>query len=101
MNICSATTTALHPDAILAMYAKLFLELGQDPDLLKGHQVETSTSIGIALSAPEYRHEEEILYAAGLAMYTAKQDKALPFCVFRGPVHCDRPPADVSLREPT
>lgn len=71
------------------------------PYLLKGHHVETSTSIGIALSTPEYRHEEEILHAADLAMYTAKQDKALPFCVFRGPVHCDLPPANVTLPEPS
>jgi hypothetical protein len=34
MNILTAATTALHPEAITAMYTNLVLELGQDPDLL-------------------------------------------------------------------
>jgi hypothetical protein len=37
MNICSAATTALHPDAIMEIYAELLRELGQDPDLLIVH----------------------------------------------------------------
>jgi diguanylate cyclase (GGDEF)-like protein/PAS domain S-box-containing protein len=64
----------------------------RSPYDLKGHRIEVSTSIGITFSVPEYRHEEEMLHAADMAMYIAKQDKTLPFRIHLGPVHCEPPP---------
>nr|WP_321465301.1 sensor domain-containing diguanylate cyclase [uncultured Desulfobulbus sp.] len=60
----------------------------QIPYELKGHRVQASTSIGIAVSAPDFRHEEEMIHAADLAMYTAKKEK-LPFSIHHGPLQCD------------
>ena len=59
------------------------------PYQLKGHSIQASTSIGIALSSPDFQHEEEMINAADLAMYTAKQDKSLPFFIHQGPLQCD------------
>ncbi len=56
------------------------------PYKLKGHSVQASTSIGIAVSAPDFKNEEDMLHAADLAMYAAKQDKTLPFVVHQGPL---------------
>jgi diguanylate cyclase (GGDEF)-like protein len=43
------------------------------PFNLGGHEVFTAVSIGIALSAPDYRRPEDILRDADTAMYRAKQ----------------------------
>ena len=64
-------------------------ELCSTPYLLKGLSIQASASIGIALSGPEFRHEEEMMHAADLAMYTAKQDTSLPYFIHHGPMHCD------------
>jgi len=61
----------------------------QTPYELKGHSIQVSTSIGIAMSTPDFTHAEEIIHAADLAMYNAKQDKSLPFSIHRGPLHCN------------
>lgn len=39
---------------------------------IEGHEIFTGTSIGIALSSPEYNHAEELLRDADTAMYRAK-----------------------------
>ncbi|NJR55701.1 MAG: EAL domain-containing protein [Acaryochloris sp. CRU_2_0] len=39
---------------------------------IEGHEIFTGTSIGIALSSPEYQHPEELLRDADTAMYRAK-----------------------------
>jgi len=44
-----------------------------DPFLLDGHELTTSTSIGIALYPPDANDGEELLKLADLAMYVAKQ----------------------------
>jgi diguanylate cyclase (GGDEF)-like protein/PAS domain S-box-containing protein len=62
------------------------------PYVLKEHRLTASTSIGITVSAPEYRNEQEMLHAADLAMYTAKQDTTLPFWIHQGPLQCALPP---------
>ena len=57
------------------------------PYLLRGHSILISTSIGIALSSPYFNHEEEMIHAADLAMYTAKQDKSVPFYIHQSSTH--------------
>lgn len=59
------------------------------PFLLKNHSIQAATSIGIAVSAPDFTHEEEMMHAADLAMYTAKQQPSLPFFIHHGPLYCD------------
>nr|WP_320189955.1 sensor domain-containing diguanylate cyclase [uncultured Desulfobacter sp.] len=51
------------------------------PYELKEHRIQVSSSIGIATSASGFKNGEDMLHAADLAMYTAKQDKAQPFCI--------------------
>jgi len=52
------------------------------PYLLKGHQVQASASIGIALSSTYHENEEALLHAADLAMYKAKLNKKLKYCIW-------------------
>ncbi len=68
--------------------AQRIRELCATPYQLKGLSIQASASIGIALSSPDFTHEEEMIHAADLAMYTAKQDKSLPYCIHHGPMHC-------------
>jgi diguanylate cyclase (GGDEF)-like protein len=44
----------------------------REPLTLSGHEVFATVSIGIALSAPGYRHAEDVLRDADTAMYHAK-----------------------------
>ena len=53
------------------------------PYTLKGHTIRASASIGIAVSASGFKNEEDMLHAADLSMYAAKQDKAQPFCIYQ------------------
>ena len=69
--------------------AKRVQDRCRTPYYLKGHAIQTSTSIGIALSTADFTHEEEIIHAADLAMYNAKQKKSLPYAIHQGPLHCD------------
>lgn len=69
--------------------AQRIRELCSIPYQLKGLSIQASTSIGIALSGPDFTHKEEMMHAADLAMYTAKHNTALPYCIHHGPVHCD------------
>jgi len=59
------------------------------PFRLKGYSVQASTSIGIAISTTYFNHAEDMIHAADLAMYSAKQDKTLPFFIHQGPLRCD------------
>jgi diguanylate cyclase (GGDEF)-like protein/PAS domain S-box-containing protein len=52
------------------------------PVQVDGHQVVTSASIGIALAAETYRHPEEILRDADVAMYRAKAEGRGRYKVF-------------------
>lgn len=79
----------IHSIADVATAANRIREKCCTPYLLKGISVQASTSIGIAISAPNFHHEEEMLQAADLAMYTAKQEKSLPFYIHQGPLHCE------------
>lgn len=54
------------------------------PYELKGKSIHVSSSIGIAVSAPGFKNEDDMLQAADSAMYTAKQDKSLPFVLHQG-----------------
>lgn len=57
------------------------------PYELKGHSIRTSTSIGIAISASGFKHGEDMLHAADVAMYRAKQDKSRSFCIHQESIH--------------
>ncbi len=52
-----------------------------------GHEVYTSASIGIAVSAPHYRRPEEMLRDADLAMYRAKRAGDVAAEVFDSDMH--------------
>ncbi len=71
------------------MVAQRIRELCNNPYQLKGLRIQASTSIGIALSGSDFNHEEEMMHAADLAMYTAKQNTTLPYFIHHGPTHCD------------
>lgn len=64
-------------------------ELCSTPYQLKGLSIQASASIGIALSGPKFANEEEMMNAADLAMYAAKQNRSLPYSIHHGPMHCD------------
>ncbi|HEX8072163.1 MAG TPA: EAL domain-containing protein [Pyrinomonadaceae bacterium] len=57
------------------------------PYNLGGHEVFTTVSIGIALSAPEYHRPEDILRDADTAMYRAKQLGKARYEVFHQAMH--------------
>ena len=55
--------------------------------ILRGHEVFTSASIGIALSSTGYAHAEEVLRDADTAMYRAKNDGRSRYEVFDREMH--------------
>jgi diguanylate cyclase (GGDEF)-like protein len=57
------------------------------PFLLSGHEVFTTTSIGIALSSTGYDHPEDILRDADTAMYRAKESGKACYEVFDKDMH--------------
>ncbi|MGB8700673.1 MAG: EAL domain-containing protein, partial [Thermosynechococcaceae cyanobacterium] len=57
------------------------------PFTLKNHSLVLQGSIGIVLSHPQYRHPEELLRDADLAMYQAKQQGGACFHVFTSQMH--------------
>lgn len=59
----------------------------ETPFYLNGHQITTSASIGIALSASEYNQPEEILRDADLALYQAKALGRMRHEVFNSSMH--------------
>ncbi len=58
-----------------------------EPYHLDGHEVYTSASIGIALSASGYEHAEEVLRDADIAMYRAKARGKSQSAVFDVEMH--------------
>ena len=57
------------------------------PLLVKGHEVFTSVSIGIALSSPDYERPEQILRDADIAMYQAKSKGNAGYEIFDKKMH--------------
>lgn len=67
--------------------AKHMLQAMEAPFLLHGHEVFTSGSIGIALSADNYIRTEEILRDADTAMYRAKAAGMGKYRLFDATMH--------------
>ncbi len=62
--------------------ARRIIQTLNAPFRLATKELFTSTSIGIALAAPHYRHPEELLRDADSAMYRAKADGRHRYAVF-------------------
>jgi diguanylate cyclase (GGDEF)-like protein/PAS domain S-box-containing protein len=62
-------------------------ELLAEPFIVRGHEVRTSASIGIALSSRQYERPEEVLRDADLAMYRAKSAGKARYEVFDSALH--------------
>ncbi len=71
-----ATATALRIENALA-----------EPFTVSGHDIFTSASIGIAMSAPHYRAPQELLRDADIAMYRAKASGKARYMVFDEGMH--------------
>jgi diguanylate cyclase (GGDEF)-like protein len=69
--------------------AQRIIEDLQEPILVEGRELFTSVSIGIAISAPEYRMAEEMLRDADIAMYRAKANEAQRFEIFNEGLHLE------------
>src|SRR5262249_55331093 len=67
--------------------ARRIQEKLQSPFNLSGHEVFTTTSIGIALSAAGYDHPENMLRDADTAMYRAKAQGKACYEVFDKGMH--------------
>ncbi|MBX2999207.1 MAG: EAL domain-containing protein [Caldilineaceae bacterium] len=67
--------------------AKHMLQAMEAPFLLHGHEIFTSGSIGIALSADNYTRTEEILRDADTAMYRAKAAGMGKYRLFDATMH--------------
>ncbi len=59
----------------------------QEPFDVEGHEVFTSTSIGIAVSSPEYERPEDLLRDADTAMFRAKALGKASYVVFDAGMH--------------
>ncbi|MCK6396428.1 EAL domain-containing protein [Zoogloea sp.] len=57
------------------------------PFIIDGYELFMNCSIGIALSAPEYRHPDELLRDADTAMYRAKADGKACYALFDAAMH--------------
>ncbi len=62
-------------------------ELLKEVFVIHHHEIYTSASVGIALSAPHYERPEEILRDADLAMYRAKTSGHAKYEVFDSAMH--------------
>jgi diguanylate cyclase (GGDEF)-like protein len=69
--------------------AQRIIEDLQEPILVEGRELFTSVSIGIAISAPEYRMAEEMLRDADIAMYRAKASETQRFEIFNEGLHLE------------
>jgi EAL domain-containing protein (putative c-di-GMP-specific phosphodiesterase class I) len=69
--------------------AQRIIEDLQEPVLVEGRELFTSVSIGIAISAPEYRMAEEMLRDADIAMYRAKSSDTQRFEIFNESLHLE------------
>ncbi|MGH8078056.1 MAG: putative bifunctional diguanylate cyclase/phosphodiesterase, partial [Lysobacter sp.] len=54
----------------------------QAPMMIEGHELETSASIGIAISNPRYQTTDELLHDADVALYRAKSAGRQRFVLF-------------------
>ncbi|MEJ2666352.1 MAG: EAL domain-containing protein [Deinococcales bacterium] len=60
-----------------------------EPFTIGGHDIFTSASIGVALSAPHYREPQELLRDADIAMYRAKAGGKARYAVFDESMHTE------------
>ncbi|MDD3449158.1 MAG: EAL domain-containing protein [Gammaproteobacteria bacterium] len=67
--------------------AKRILELSRDRFHIAGHEVFTTTSVGIAMGSRGYQEPEEILRDADIAMYRAKGAGKARYEVFDRQMH--------------
>jgi diguanylate cyclase (GGDEF)-like protein len=63
-------------------FAARTLELLKQPYFIEQHHLEVQASIGLVHSDTRYRHPEELLRDADIALYQAKADPAAPLKVF-------------------
>lgn len=69
--------------------AKRVIEAMREPINVEGKELFSSVSIGIAISAPEYRVPEELLRDADIAMYRAKANDGQRFEIFDESLHLE------------
>ncbi|MEO8160122.1 MAG: GGDEF domain-containing protein [Arenimonas sp.] len=69
--------------------AQRIVEHMKEPICVEGKELFTSVSIGIAISAPEYRMAEEMLRDADIAMYRAKANEVQRFEIFNESLHLE------------
>ncbi len=69
--------------------AQRIIEDLKEPICVEGKELFTSVSIGIAISAPEYRMAEEMLRDADIAMYRAKANEEQRFEIFNEGLHLE------------
>jgi diguanylate cyclase (GGDEF)-like protein len=69
--------------------AQRIVEDMKEPIHVEGKELFTAVSIGIAISAPEYRMAEEMLRDADIAMYRAKANDEQRFEIFNEGLHLE------------
>ena len=69
--------------------AQRIVEDLKEPIYVDGKELFTAVSIGIAISAPEYRFAEEMLRDADIAMYRAKANDEQRFEIFNENLHLE------------
>jgi diguanylate cyclase (GGDEF)-like protein len=69
--------------------AQRIVEDMKEPIHVEGKELFTAVSIGIAISAPEYRMAEEMLRDADIAMYRAKANDEQRFEIFNENLHLE------------
>jgi len=74
------------PESVIAIAQRIHQVLEQ-PFNLKGQEIFTNTSIGIALNHPHYRHPQDILRDADTAMYQAKAAGKGRYAIFNQAMH--------------
>lgn len=69
--------------------AQRVIDAMKEPIHVEGKELFTSVSIGIAISAPDYRVPEEMLRDADIAMYRAKANEEQRFEIFNESLHLE------------
>lgn len=77
----------LSHEAEAIQVAERLWKLISAPMEVDGHALRTSASIGIVVDSPNYRHPEELLRDADLAMYRAKGNADLHYAIFDEAMH--------------
>ncbi len=67
--------------------SRRILKILERPFTLEGHEVFTTTSVGIAVDGPDYHKPEEVLRDADIAMYRAKSGGGARYAVFDQEMH--------------